>query len=558
MPYRALYRKYRPRRFADIIGQPGIVKALTNQVETGRISHAYLFSGPRGTGKTTAAKVLARAVNCTDNRGGEPCGECRACVELTGEIDAASNNSVDRVREMIENVKYMPAVGRYRVYIVDEVHMLSPSAFNALLKTLEEPPAHVVFILATTEPHKLPPTVLSRCQQFQFRRIPSDAMAGLLRGVLKTENASAEPEALQAIARASGGGMRDALSLLDQCLSLDESLVTKKRVLDMLGTLDSSYYFSLAECLLSGDAGGATGLLDGFINAGGDLRTFANDLCLHMRDLFIASYVKEPSGLLDLFNDDASRLAVQAARHAPGDILKCLGILSELEGGLRYAANPRVLMELALFRCCRAEKENSYGDLAARMERMEARLEKEAPPSILPAAPPPQEPVLLPDASPEAEDIPQDAGGAALSEEGGQEEAVPAPTPQEETLQGQLDLFSGENAAGTPQPGTVWRAALEELKKQPQLLAFASKGRAAEFDGRTLTVSFTEDERSAANMLDDAGRMAKLNEAVDKAAGRHVEIRLKVTQWSPAQQQFIDKSREVIPKGTVIEIEKEE
>jgi len=610
MSYRALYRKYRPRLFSDIVGQNALVKALANQVESGRISHAYLFSGPRGTGKTSAAKVLARAINCENNVHGEACGKCRPCVELLGdtnmdiaEIDAASNNSVDKVREMIENVKYMPAVGRFRVYIVDEVHMLSTSAFNALLKTLEEPPAHVVFILATTEPHKLPATVLSRCQQFQFHRISVEDMTDLLEGVLKLEGATAEPEALQAIARASEGGMRDALSLMDQCLSLDETHVTKARVLEMLGTSDSSCFFSVADCLLSNDPGGAVGLLDAFIKAGGDVRTFASDLCRHLRDLFIAVYVRDASALLDVSREEAAQLSAQSSRHAPGDILKCLGAVSELEGSLRYAANPRVLVELALFRCCRQEKENSYEELAARIERLEARIAQGVPAqsSPQPAAKlvhkptaPVDKPVPARVTEPEPEDAPpwdepekpapapMPASGAASLFDGLEEDVPPPEPPPEETVEalpGQMDLFTGFGAeplppAGEPEPpareqkpaveeakppqaGKIWHAALKSLEKTP-LYGFAAKGGAAEFDGQTLTVSFTEDDRGAVGMLSDSGRMAKLNAAVAVAAGHPVEVRLKVTAWSPAQQQFIDKSRAVIPKDTIIEIEKKE
>ncbi len=482
MAYRALYRKYRPQRFADIVGQPGIVQALSGQVASGRISHAYLFSGPRGTGKTTAAKVLARAINCADPQQGDACSRCKPCVELMGEanmdvieIDAASNNSVDKVREMLDNVKYMPAVGRFRVYIVDEVHMLSVSAFNALLKTLEEPPAHVVFILATTEPHKLPPTVLSRCQQFQFRRIGAKEMTGLLNGVLEKEGATADREAVEAIARASDGGMRDALSLLDQCLSLNGSHVAKAQVLEMLGTSDSGFFYDTAGCLLAGDAAGAVEQLGRFLDSGGDIKTFAVDLCRHMRDLFIASYVKDGSAALEISQDEAARLSEQARRHAPGDILKCLGFLSELEGTLRYAANPRILVELALFRCCRVEKEASYDALLARVERLEARVEsgvapaprprQEAPaeqrsarePAPQPAAQPEARQALKPDSLPEipwfetepepqpapkpAQAKPQEYFASPFDEEDG------FPEPPPENLPGQTDLFGAVEPA---------------------------------------------------------------------------------------------------------------
>ena len=593
MSYRALYRKYRPRLFSDIVGQPGIVQALAGQVASGRVSHAYLFSGPRGTGKTSAAKVLARAINCADNQHGEACGKCRPCTELMSdtnmdvvEIDAASNNSVDRVREMLDNVKYMPAVGKYRVYIVDEVHMLSVSAFNALLKTLEEPPAHVVFILATTEPHKLPPTVLSRCQQFQFRRISTGDMTALLEGVLKSEGATADREALTAIARAADGGMRDALSLLDQCLSLNGSNVSKRQVLDMLGASDSATMFDVAGCALSGDAGTAVGLLDGFINGGGDIKTFAVDLCRHMRDLFIAAHVKDAAAVLDATADESERLSAQARRHSPGDILRCLQIFSELEGGLRYAANPRVLVELALFRCCRTEKAASYDALLSRVERLEARLDsggaarpaapaRSQPPAMEPRpAPEPHagktiEPASTPAvAVPEADfEVPwfEDAPPAG-------ENDVPA---TQDVLPGQADLFSGmpeepssrskrepEAAPGAAAPAMpptkLWSDVLKVLDggggKSP-LLGFAQKGKATAFDGNRLTLTFSEEGKGAANMLSEEKRKRKLAEAVESITGNPVEIIFEVSRWSEKEQKFIRQSMDTIPKGIQVEID---
>jgi hypothetical protein len=293
-----------------------------------------------------------------------------------------------------------------------------------------------------------------------------------------------------------------------------------------------------------------------------------------MRDLFIAAYVADASALLDVSPDEAAEIARQAARHAPGDMLKCLGNLAELEGALRYAASPRVPVELAMFRCCRAEKESSYDALVARMERLEARLAQG-----LPAPKPEAQPVDLPtlteeppwDAPPE--EPPPAHGHPALFEEGWEE--PPVTRGPEEKLPGQMDLFAGlgpeapppaaapgepgaQDAAAAPSPAKVWRAALEDLKAQRGIFAFAAKGRAADFDGRTLTLSFTEDERQAARMLEDEERMGKLSAAVDKAAGSHVEIKLKVTQWSPSEQKFIDRSRAVLPRDTVVEIEKKE
>lgn len=617
MAYRALYRKYRPRLFSDIIGQAGIVQALSGQVASGRISHAYLFSGPRGTGKTSAAKVLARAINCANPQHGEACGVCKPCVELTGdanmdviEIDAASNNSVDKVREMLENVKYMPAVGRFRVYIVDEVHMLSVSAFNALLKTLEEPPAHVVFVLATTEPHKLPPTVLSRCQQFQFKRIPSMAMAELLVGVLKQEGATADREAIDAIARASDGGMRDALSLLDQCLSLSGSHVSKQQVLEMLGTSDSGFFFEIADCVLGGNAGGAVEHLDRFLASGGDIKTFAVDLCRHMRDLFIASYVKDGAVALEVSQEEAAQLAAQARRHAPGDILKSLGILSELEGGLRYAANPRIHVELALFRCCRVEKEASYEALMARVERLEARVESGVPlQASKPVSPPTSAPVAAKPldkpapaaqvivkqqtAPPAEDDLPEmpwfEADEPARTPppafpppdlSNGLEEDDPREAPPE-NLPGQVDLFGGmglplgshkpapvvqekepaegpAQAPGAMPPTKLWNGVLREMEKVPQLYGFVKKGKAVSFDGSELVVQFTEDSKAAATMLSEEKRMAKLRAVVETVAGCPVQVTIKVDRWSPAQQQFIERSMAVLPKDAIITFEQED
>ncbi len=621
MAYRALYRKYRPQRFADIVGQPGIVQALSGQVASGRVSHAYLFSGPRGTGKTTAAKVLARAINCADPQQGDACGRCKPCVELMGdanmdviEIDAASNNSVDKVREMLDNVKYMPAVGRFRVYIVDEVHMLSVSAFNALLKTLEEPPAHVVFILATTEPHKLPATVLSRCQQFQFKRIGTKEMAGLLQGLLEKEGATADREAVDAIARASDGGMRDAISLLDQCLSLNGSHVAKAQVLEMLGTSDSAFFYDTAECILSEDAAGAVEQLGRFLDSGGDIKTFAVDLCRHMRDLFIMSYVKDGAAALEIGQDEAVRLASQAKLHAPGDILKCLGFLSELEGTLRYAANPRILTELALFRCCRVEKEASYDALLARLERLEARLESGAAPAPrlrqeTPVEPQPaREPRPAPQSAaqpevklapkpdglpeipwfePEPEPAPAPKATKAEPQEFyaspfDDEEGMPEPPP--ENLPGQMDLFAGAAPSparkdppvreapapapapspapptGAMAPAKLWAAVLREMedKKYQSVVGFVKKGKAVSFDGEELVVQFTEDGKTAAGMLSEEKRMTKLREVVQGITGSPVRVTLRVNRWSEAQQQFIDRSMAVLPKDTIVTFEQED
>ena len=288
MAYRALYRAYRPRTFSEVIGQSHITTILQNQIGTGKTAHAYLFCGTRGTGKTSTAKILARAVNCLSPKNGEPCGECEACQrslreacpDIT-EIDAASNNGVDDIRSLIERAHYAPLELTHRVFIVDEAHMLSNSAFNALLKTLEEPPAHVMFILATTEPQKLPATIISRCQRFDFHRLSVADIEQNLRSVLSRAGASIDEEGLLLIARTADGGMRDALSLADQCLSFCGDKVTAKDVYDVLGSMEQGFLFRIADTLLRSDAQAAIRMLDEIVRGGRDLSVFCQDLSAH-------------------------------------------------------------------------------------------------------------------------------------------------------------------------------------------------------------------------------------------------------------------------------------
>ena len=299
MAYQALYRAWRPNRFQDVVGQEPIITTLTHQIQTGHIAHAYLFCGSRGTGKTTPAKVLARAINCAHPlEGAEPCGQCPACQALAQEnsmdvmeIDAASNNGVDEVRTLRDQIVYPPTVGRYKVYIIDEVHMLSTGAFNALLKTLEEPPAHAVFILATTEPQKLPATILSRCQRFDFKRISVPVIVGRLKEVLQGVNRQAEAEALQMIARAAEGGMRDALSLLDMCLAYGEGTLSAALVRQVLGTSDRAFLFDFAQALLERRARRPV-LIHQMSRDGGDPVVFLKDIVSHFQGLLLSQLVR--------------------------------------------------------------------------------------------------------------------------------------------------------------------------------------------------------------------------------------------------------------------------
>ena len=380
--YQGLYRSWRPTRFADIVGQQGIVRTLLNQIKSGRISHAYLFCGSRGTGKTSTAKTFARALNCLDPHDGEPCGECAACRdEQTGasmdvlEIDAASNNGVDEIRDLRDKIMYPPAIGKYRVYIIDEVHMLSAGAFNALLKTLEEPPAHAVFILATTEPQKLPATILSRCQRFDFHRIRAEVIVEHLRHILDTMNISAAPEALEQIALAAEGGMRDALSILDMCISYAQGSVDEGVVSQVLGTSGRAFMFEFADALLEENAAGALELTDRLMREGRDVQVFLREIIAHLRALMMVQIVgDDAANLLEITGEDAQRMSEQAGKASPERLMSVMDIFLDAERDSRYVSHGRVLLEMAITRVCRRGKVEDISGLLTRLDQLEKQI----------------------------------------------------------------------------------------------------------------------------------------------------------------------------------------
>ena len=378
MAYVALYRKFRPQKFDELVGQEPIVRTLKNQLDAGRIAHAYLFAGPRGTGKTSTAKLFARAINCAHPVSGDPCGECDACCATLAddnmdiiEIDAASNNGVDNIRDIRDKVVFAPAYGKYKVYIIDEVHMLSPGAFNALLKTLEEPPKHVVFILATTEIHKLPATILSRCQRFDFKLISADVIADHLKDVLSSVGASFTDEAVDLIAKSASGGMRDALSLADVCLSYCGSEVNLEDAMNVLGISDRSFLFRFADMLLASDAAGALDLCRELENEGKDIGVFALELMGHFRDLMLSLYAPQSEELHNLTKENQEKLAAQAKNASGQRILRAIEILSKLESEIKLHARPEIQLETAVVRICLPETEADLSALGDRVDRLE-------------------------------------------------------------------------------------------------------------------------------------------------------------------------------------------
>lgn len=384
MSYTALYRKFRPQEFWDVKGQDHIVTTLKNQIKADRIGHAYLFCGTRGTGKTSIAKIFARAVNCESPADGSPCGECASCRAVAAgismnviEIDAASNNGVDSIREIREEVSYRPTEGRYKVYIIDEVHMLSSGAFNALLKTLEEPPAYVIFILATTEVHKIPVTILSRCQRYDFKRISVEVICERLTELLEKERIKAEDKAIRYIAKTADGAMRDALSLLDQCIAFyPGQTLSYEHVLEILGAVDAEAFDRLLGSILEQSVGKAIGMIEELLAQGRELGQFVNDFIWYLRNLLLLQSSDEMIESLDMSSEQMNHLRQEAKRLDGETIIRYIRIFSELSGQMKYATQKRVLLEVALIKICRPQMETDYGSLKERIEQLEKKLQE--------------------------------------------------------------------------------------------------------------------------------------------------------------------------------------
>lgn len=387
MSYTALYRKWRPRVFGDVKGQDHIVTTLQNQIRSERIGHAYLFCGTRGTGKTSVAKIFAKAVNCEHPEDGSPCGECPSCQQIQAgtslnvvEIDAASNNGVENIREIRDQVQYPPTEGKYRVYIIDEVHMLSTGAFNALLKTLEEPPSYVIFILATTEVHKIPITVLSRCQRYDFRRITVDTIADRLKELTDAEGMAVEDRALRYVAKAGDGSMRDALSLLDQCAAFHYGeTLTYENVLDVLGAVDNRVFRELFGALRNGQTKDCILRLEEMVIQGRELSQFVADFIWFLRNLLILKTADEAEELLDMSEDNLKQLREDAALADENVLMRYIRVFSEVLNQIRFAAQKRVLVELAFIRLTKPEMEQSVDAVLERLERLERQMEEGIP-----------------------------------------------------------------------------------------------------------------------------------------------------------------------------------
>ncbi len=382
MAYTALYRKWRPARFEDVRGQEHIVRTLKNQIISDRVGHAYLFCGTRGTGKTTIAKIMARAVNCEHPVDGSPCNECAVCKSIlegrsvnVAEIDAASNNGVDNIREIRDQVQYSPTEGKYRVYIIDEVHMLSAGAFNALLKTLEEPPAYVIFILATTEANRIPITVLSRCQRYDFRRIGNDVIADQISHLLTAEKVEADEDAVRYVAKAADGSMRDALSLLEQCISFYYGQrLTYEKVLDVLGAVDTQVFSRLLRLIIECDVPGCVSLMDEISAQGRDLNQFVTDFIWYLRNLMLVQTADQSAQALEMTAENYEALREESKMVALPVLMRNIRICSELSNQLKFAVSKRVLIEMAIIKMMQPQMDDDLDSLRVRLDRIEEQI----------------------------------------------------------------------------------------------------------------------------------------------------------------------------------------
>lgn len=502
MSYTALYRKFRPQEFSDVKGQDHIVTSLQNQIKADRIGHAYLFCGTRGTGKTSVAKIFARAVNCLHPVDGSPCGECELCKSVAAgtsmnviEIDAASNNGVDNIREIREEVGYGPTEGRFKVYIIDEVHMLSAGAFNALLKTLEEPPAYVIFILATTEVHKIPVTILSRCQRYDFHRISLDTIASRLMELLQKEGIKAEERAVRYIAKAADGSMRDALSLLDQCIAffLGQEL-TYEGVLSVLGAVDTEVFSRLHDAVRNGDVRGAMEIVEEITVSGRELNQFASDFCWYLRNLLLMKSAGNIEDLLDLSSENLEVMKKQAKDTEAEVLMRHIRVFSELLSSLRYSTEKRILMEVALIKLCKPEMETSQDALIDRVAHLEEMLKNGIPAASRAASAP----------------------SSAVSS-GGTVPAAAKKAPLPKAVPEDIKRVVAE-----------WKTILSSLNTLPAVplyLRNAHLSVGGEGEGAKLLLVF--DDHNGAGICEEESNLGALKEAIRERIGKEVEVEIR-------------------------------
>ena len=511
--YQVLYRKYRPKVFSDVVGQEHITSTLLKEIETGKISHAYLFTGSRGTGKTTCAKILSKAVNCLHPVDGNPCNECEICKGLDSgaildvvEIDAASNNGVDSIRDIRDEINFTPASCKYRVYIIDEVHMLSIGAFNALLKTLEEPPAHVKFILATTEVHKLPVTIVSRCQRFDFKRVTPEAMMGRMEYIAQCEGFTADEEALSLIARIADGGMRDALSLLDQCTGHGKH-ITADTVCEVAGMTGKDHLFSLADSAAENNSGKALETVNELHGNSCDMERLCSDLINHFRNLMIVKTVKSSGDILVCTADEARQYKEQSGKFTLENILYCISLLQDSMANIKKGVSRRIEMEMAMIKICSPSLSSDNEALLRRISDLEHKLKTGTFVAGTPAEKVSEE-KATPEAKQESPDTKAEAQTSLPAEE------VP---PQDES-EGYID----------------WAEVLSELTKTNMPLWGVLTGSSAVIRGDYVLIQSENPTLSA--FIKTGGNARDVKEAVYRVTGKKYRLGLQGGASAPKAQ----------------------
>ena len=554
--YQVLYRKWRPRTFSEVVGQPQVTDTLKHEICSGRLAHAYLFVGSRGTGKTTCAKILSRAVNCLHPEGGDPCGECEICRGIDSgsifdvvEIDAASNNGVDNIRELRTEASFTPARAKYRVYIIDEVHMLSAGAFNALLKTLEEPPEHVIFILATTEVHKLPATILSRCQRFDFRRITPEDIAGRLMEVAGEEHIPLTEPAALLIGRLADGALRDALSLLDRCAVTEEEL-TEGTVAKIAGVAGRDYLFALSEAIAAHDAAAALQAVDRLHADSVDMRRLCEELIGHFRNLMLIKVAGEPRGLIICSDGDYARMQKTARSFSADEILYIVTECAACLDRLGRVMNRRSEMEILLIRLCAGAKETKQ-DMAALSARI-GRLEQALAAGVPAAAPRPMEPEKMPEPekTPEPAEklFPQPAQKAAPVE--GEAPPLPEPPPLPE------DAPAPQKQRAEGAPGrrmlTEWGQALDRIRSKNLLLYSILESSSAYEMGERLLIDSKSSNFSV--MIRQGNYAETIRAALKEVTGRDYRLAIyKQPQAQPKKEPLNDLLRRAGEAGVPVD-----
>lgn len=580
MAYLALYRRFRPSGFDGLIGQDHIVRTLTNQINTGRIGHAYLFCGARGTGKTSAAKIFARAINCLSPVNGSPCGKCEVCKALADsanldilEMDAASNNKVENVREIREKIQYPPVSGKYKVYIIDEVHMLTTEAFNALLKTLEEPPKHAVFILATTEVHKLPSTILSRCMRFDFRLIPTSLIAENIKKIYNEIGKEYDDEAITAIARAGMGSMRDALSIADICVSYKETKLTYNDVLEILGATDSSKITELIDNILHSDTGSALETVESLTESGKSVGVLCKDIISRLREVVLCKTCKSAQKILELPDDVYASIEKVAGVADEHRLLRTIEIFSEAEGAMRYSVSPKIILECACIKSSEPEADYNIDALMSRISALEKALAEggfargnggESTPKIVP---------LKGEAKASAQCVPTHEASASKTEKNNSSsdfdygyDDIPVPPPEDDFGGGYIEKTAYKSineqkpiqtqtasvretapvspaaTAETPaigegvSAGKIWGTVVRKLRAEKQIVLWiACQEMTAKLYGKTLKVTANDD--AGFNAVTKSSNLEILSKIVKSVGDYDIEI-LKPVDVAEQKSQF--------------------